>query len=467
MPVLTIATGDPVLTPGEMRAAEAAVMSDGVSAVRLMERAAAATMFAMSRFCPGKSVLVLCGPGNNGGDGYAVACLMRAAGLSVRVAATELPRTELAVIMAARWAGPVESLSDAFAAPVVIDALFGTGLTRKISGEIQRSIDRIGSAATVVAVDIPSGIDAATGELLGKPIAADLTVTFAALKRGHVLGPGRSLCGRIVIGDIGISPLAMVHHVPPPQPRLLKSSAHKFQRGAVVVIAGKPERGGAARLTALAALRAGAGVVTIIGDTAPANAIMSRTDNQGLASLADSRVKAIAIGPGLSEDQRSRDWLKRVLAGEAPAVLDAGAFALLSAIDAVGELAAANAPLILTPHDGEFTRLFGAPGRDRIGAAQAAAIASNAIIILKGAETVIASPCGRAAVNTHASPWLATAGSGDVLTGIVAALVAQGLSLFDAARAGVWLHGDAGIRGGPGLIADDIPAFLPSILASL
>lgn len=466
--MLVIADGLPLLTPAAMRAAEAEAIAAGAPALLLMERAAAASAHAVRQFCPIGDVLVLCGPGNNGGDGYGVACLLRRAGVAVRVAASGAVRGEPAATMAARCGDAVEAIGEVAPAPLIIDALFGTGLGRPLDDDIQRAIDRLRGVGTVVALDIPSGIDAATGAALGRPLRAAMTITFGAIKRGHALGAGRAASGRVVVADIGLGTVdAPVRLVPRPQLLRLPAETHKYRRGAVLVIEGEARRGGAARLTALAALRAGAGVVTLAGERAPADAIMCRDDADALAMLGDSRLGAVAIGPGLTDDQRSRDWLARVLAGRVPAVLDAGAFGLLPAIDPVAALAAATAPLVLTPHDGEFARAFGPVGPDRIGAAQAASIASGAVVVLKGPETIIAGPDGRAAVNTHAAAWLATAGSGDALTGIIAALLAGGMEPFDAARAGVWLHGDCGVRGGPGLIADEIPALLPAVLAAL
>ena len=464
--MLTIAAGRVLVAPEAMRAAEAAAIAAGVPALDLMARAAAAAAAAIRDFRPGCEVLVLCGRGNNGGDGYATACLLRGAGIDVRVAAIGPVVGEAAAAMAARWGGPVEPLMTAAPAAVIVDALFGTGLSRALSSDVQAAIDRFGAAgAAVVALDIPSGIDAMTGAALGRPLAADLTVAFGAMKYGHALGPGRQLCGRIMVADIGVAlPDAAVRLVPPPERAALAADVHKYRRGAVLVVEGDAVRGGAARLTVLAALRAGAGVVTLVGPGcgAPADAIMRRSDVQGQAMLGDGRLGAIAIGPGLVDDARSRQWLALVLAGDTPVVVDGGALAF-----GLPVLAGARAPLVLTPHDGEFVRLFGSVGADRIGAAQAAAAASGAVTVLKGPETVIAAPDGRTGVNIHASPWLATAGSGDVLTGIIAGLLAQGMTAFDAARAGVWLHGDAGVRGGAGLIADDLPGLLRAVLGAL
>ncbi len=465
--MLTIDPGAALLTPDAMRTAEAAAIAAGTPALRLMERAAAAAALAIDRFAPAPRVLVLCGPGNNGGDGYAIAATLRARGRSVRVAASGPARGEPAATMATRWAGPVEALESAAPAPLIIDALFGTGLQRPLAAPVQAALDRLRTCgATVIAIDTPSGFDALTGACLGQPLPADLTICFGAMKRGQALGAGRALSGRIVIADIGVPlPDGGARLVPPPRRLPLPQGTHKYRRGAVLVIEGAPERGGAAQLTALAALRSGAGVVTLVGagGTQPAAAVMRRSDAQGVALLADPRLGAVAIGPGLVADQRGRDWLYRLLAGDVPLVIDAGAFAALPPTG----FAEARAPRVLTPHDGEFARLFGAIGPDRVGAAAAAAVTSGGIIVLKGAETIIAAPDGRVGINLHAAPWLATAGSGDVLTGIIAALLAQGLAPFDAARAGVWLHGDAGIRGGPGLIADDLPGLLPAVLAAL
>ncbi|OYU14788.1 MAG: bifunctional ADP-dependent NAD(P)H-hydrate dehydratase/NAD(P)H-hydrate epimerase [Alphaproteobacteria bacterium PA4] len=456
----------PILTAADMRVAEAAAMAAGVSDLVLMERAVAAALAAIQSFEPGHAVLVLCGPGNNGGDGYGIAAELRARGRDVTVAALGVPTAGAAAVMAARWGDVVLPLAAAPSRPVVVDALFGTGLTRALPDDVQAVLDRLrGAARAVIAVDIASGLHADTGAAMGRPLAADLTVTFGAAKRGHLLGEGAALTGRLVVADIGVACVSGTSLVTPPRRLPLPADTHKYRRGSVAVIAGALS--GAARLTALAALRTGAGLVTLICPNAavPADAIMQRDDAAGLALLADPRTRAIAIGPGLAADQRGRDWLARVLAGTIPAVIDAGALALLGE-GPQDAFATATAPLVLTPHDGEFARLFGAIGADRIGAAQAAAVASGAVVLLKGSQTIIAAPDGRTAVNGHAAPWLATAGAGDALTGIIAALLAQGLAPFDAASVGAWLHGDCGRRGGPGLIADDIPALLPAVLAA-
>ncbi len=465
--MLTIGAGRPLLTPAAMRAAEDEAIKSGESALRLMERAAAAAVLAIQRFSPNLPALVLCGPGNNGGDGYAIACGLRALGLPVRVAASAAAKAEPAATMATRWAGEVELLEAARPAPLIIDALFGTGLTRPLTPAVAAAMERLRGAGLVIAIDIASGISGATGAALGTPLVADMTVAFGALKPGHVMGAGLTHSGRLVVAEIGVPTIADLHLVPRPQRRQLPPDTHKYRRGSVLVIEGDPQLGGAAQLTALAALRAGAGLVTLIGTGTEslAAALMRRSDTQGVALLADRRTGAIPIGPGLPDDERGRAWLERLLGGSTPLVIDAGALALLAKHPEA--VRSAQAPIVLTPHDGEFSTLFGEPGADRIAAARAAAARTGAVVLLKGSASIIAAPDGRVAINNHAAAWAATAGSGDVLTGIIAALLAQGMSPFDAARAGAWLHGDAAIRGGPGLIADDIPALLPNVLESL
>lgn len=462
--MISFTAGPPLLTPAEMRAAEAAAIAAGTPALALMERASVAAALAIRRFSGARSALVLCGPGNNGGDGYGIALALRAAGWRVTVAADAAPASEPAATMAARWGGPVLPLAAATPAPLVIDALYGTGLARPLPEAAQAALDRVRGASAVVAVDIASGVDAGTGAALGRPLAAALTVTFGAAKRGHVLGAGGGLCGRLVVADIGVAvPEPGARLVARPGLRVPGPDTHKYARGAVLVVAGTGHHCGATRLSALAALRAGAGLVTLAGPGLglPAEAVMARGDAAGQAMLGDRRLGAVAIGPGLADGDRARDWLALLLASSLPLVLDAGALAL---VDPDG-LDGPNR--VLTPHLGEFTRLFGAPGPDAVAAAQAAAARSGCVVLLKGSASIIAAPDGQVAINAHAAPWAATAGSGDVLTGIIAALLAQGLPAFEAAAAGAWLHGDAARRGGPGTIADDLVASLPQVLASL
>jgi hydroxyethylthiazole kinase-like uncharacterized protein yjeF len=454
----------PLLTPDAMRAAEARAISAGTAALVLMERASAAAAAAILAFSPKAHALVLAGPGNNGGDGYGVALALAAAGIEVEVAALAPAKGEPAQTMAARWTGSVTTLDAARPAPLVIDALFGTGQNRAMPQAATTALARLAPGAVLAALDIVSNIDAATGAALGPAQPAALTIAFGAAKPGHMLGAGAQATGRLVTADIGIDVAgSSLGRVPRPLRQPLAADIHKYARGHVLVVQG--ESSGAARLAALAALRAGAGLVTLIGPDSrlPADAIMHRTDAEGLAMLADPRVGAVVLGPGLAANERSQAWLARLLGSTRPVVLDAGALALTSP----EALHAATAPLVLTPHEGEFRRLFGALADDRISALRAAAAAAGAVVLLKGPQTLIAAPDGRLLVNDHATPWLATAGSGDVLAGIIASLIAQGQPAFEAAATAAWLHGDAGRRGGPGLIADDLPALLAACLAAL
>ncbi len=462
--MLSLPPPAPLPTPEEMRAAEGTAIAAGTPALRLMERAASAATLAIMAFAPKRHALVLVGPGNNGGDGYGVAVALAAAGVSVEVAALAPPRGEPAQTMAARWTGPVVTLEAARQAPLVIDALFGTGLARAMPAAATEALARLAPHAMVVALDIVSNIDAATGAALGPVQPAAMTVAFGAAKPGHLLADGARVTGRLVTADIGIAiPATRLGRVLRPGRAPLAADLHKYRRGHVLVVEG--EGSGAARLAALAALRSGAGLVTLTGPDSrlPADAIMHRTDDEGSALLDDPRCGAVVCGPGLADTRRGRGWLERLLAGNVPVVLDAGALALATP----AMLAAATAPLVLTPHEGEFETLFGSLGPDRLAAVRAAAAASGAVVLLKGPQTLIAAPDGRVLINDHASAWLATAGSGDVLAGLIASLIAQGQPGLEAAATAAWLHGDAGRRGGPGLIADDLPGLVAAAIAAL
>ena len=455
-------SGSLIVTAGAMRAAEAEAFAAGTPAITLMERAAAGAARAILAFAPAGRATVLCGPGNNGGDGYGIAALLAAAGVQVTVAADAPPTSETAATMAGRWTGPVVPLAEAPAAPLIVDALFGTGLTRPLPATAQAALNRLHGQGRVVAVDIVSGLEADTGRALGRVLPAELTLAFGAAKPGHVLGEGAFVTGRLAVIDIGIpiaSPLAFTA-----RPRLIGPGrdGHKYTRGWVMVVEGAPGHGGASGLAGLAALRTGAGLVTLAGEGThlPALALMRRSDDEAAALLTDTRLGAVVIGPGMAADARARGWLKRLTWAGKPLVIDAGALRLLPR----GPI---GAPAVLTPHEGEFSQLFGPVGDDRLGAVQAAARSSGAVVLLKGAATIIAAPDGRTAINAHAGPYLATAGAGDVLAGMIAALIAQGLPLFEAAHTAAWLHGEAGLRLGPGGIADDLVASLPAVLASL
>jgi len=459
-------SGPTIVSAATMRAAEAAAIAAGTSALTLMERAAQGAARAIMAYAPARRATVLCGPGNNGGDGYGIAVALAEAGVAVTVAADAPPVAEPAATMARRWNGPVVPLAEAPAAPLIVDALFGTGLARPLPESAQAALDRLqgncSGGGRVVAIDIVSGLVADTGKALGRVLPAELTLTFGAAKPGHVLGEGAFVTGRLAVVDIGIaiaSPLAFTA-----RPRIEGPGrdVHKYARGWVMVVEGTPGHGGASGLAGLAALRTGAGLVTLAGEGGPmpALALMRRNDDEAAALLTDKRLGAVVIGPGMEADARARGWLKRLSWAGKSLVIDAGALRLLPR----GPI---GAPAVLTPHEGEFSQLFGPVGDDRLGAVQAAARTSDAVVLLKGAATIIAAPDGRTAINAHAGPFLATAGSGDVLAGMIAALIAQGLPLFEAAQAAAWLHGEAGLRLGPGGIADDLVASLPAVLGSL
>lgn len=464
----------PILTAQALRDAEARVIAAGTPSLDLMERAGLAAADAAWAFGLPHRVNILCGAGNNGGDGYVVARHLAARGHEVTVIAAGPPRSADARTMAARWTGRVCAYGDATPAPVLIDALFGIGLDRPLAAADVAELRRLGDRARRrIAIDVPSGVGSDDGAWLGAPLGFDLTVTFGARKPAHVLEPAHGLCGRIVVADIGLGVVdAALWGNAPPQWTPAAAALHKYARGSVIVVAGPVGAGGAARLVARAALRVGAGLATlachpdaIAENAARLDAVMLRAvpDASALTLLlGDRRISAVVVGPGLGTDAAARAQLNAVLASGVAAVCDADAFTL-----AAGDPAFLRGAAVLTPHAGEFERVFGTLPGSRIVRARAAAARSGSVVVLKGPDTVIADPGGRAVVNNHASPALATAGSGDVLAGIIAGLIAQGLSPFDAACAGVWLHGDAGRRGGVGLIAEDLPDLLPSVLQAL
>lgn len=499
-----------LLTPAEMGRADALAIAGSVPGIELMRRAGLAVADACSRMAGHSGqVLVLAGSGNNGGDGFVAAKVLRQRGYRVEVLLLGDPgrlsgdaALAFSEMQAARLTAGILSQDTLDRVPgqasVVIDALFGAGLSRPIEGVAGEAIDRVnGSGVPVLAVDLPSGVNGASGEAMGPAIRASRTVTFFRLKPGHLLLPGRQLAGRVEIADIGIpaSALDEVHGSeagktwrndpalwgPAFRPPCL--DGHKYARGHAVVVSGPALSTGAARLAAGAALRAGAGLVTVATPPSAAlvnashlTAVMVRSfrGSGGLAEmLADRRLNAIALGPGAGVSEETRALALTCLAGERAVLLDADAITSFTAeVEALaGALSrrtgARAADVVLTPHDGEFARLFGesAVGASRLARARAGAQASGAVVVLKGADTVVAAPDGRAAINDNAPAWLATAGSGDVLSGIVTGLLAQGLDGFDAACAGVWLHGRAGALAGPALTAEDLEPALRQALA--
>ena len=490
-------SGLELLTPAEMAEADRLAVEAGVPVWQLMQSAGQAVAGeAAEMLKPGGRVLVLAGPGNNAGDGFVAAELLRRLGVSVRVAL--LGGRERLAGEAARagseFCGPVETLTPDMdlTAELLIDALFGAGLSRPVDGLAAEIIGRANErGGQVLAVDLPSGIDGESGQILGAAIRATRTATFFRLKPGHLLLPGRAHCGDIRLRNIGIPEQVLAEIAPSlfhNRPDLWRgmlsrpaADAHKYQRGHALVVSGPAWSTGATRLTAMAALRAGAGLVTLASprDALPVNAahltaIMLREmkDAGQLADiLSDPRFTAVAIGPGAGRGEGTRRAVAACLKSGAAAVLDADA---LTAFDddpekLFGCIQVRGAPVTLTPHDGEFARLFPdlADDRNKVRRAREAARRSGAIVVLKGPDTVVAAPDGHAVINDHGSPWLATAGSGDVLTGIVAGLAAQRMPAFEAASAAVWLHGEAARRFGPGLIAEDLPGLLPAALAPL
>ncbi len=449
-----------ILTAAEMRAAEAATMASGVSVDALMARAGAAISEAVWRFGGGQPTLILCGPGNNGGDGYVAAALLKERGLDVRVAALGEPKTDVARRARAAWSGSVETLDKAAPAPVLLDAVFGTGLDRPLDAGLAGQLARLRQQADfVLAADVPSGVGSDDGADFGA-ISAHVTIALGALKPAHLLHPSAGLCGHIICADIGIAAQSALSVVA--RPRLTRPTAadHKYTRGLVTVIAG--EMGGAAALAATAAARSGAGYVVLAGAQfgtfaqIPLSIVHRSID----AALADSRTGALVIGPGLGRSDAARALLDRVLATDIPLVLDADALHLITP----DQLTSRAAPCVLTPHKGEFQAAFGTLSGSKVDRARQAASLCGATVVLKGADTVLAGSDGRVALAAHLPSWLASAGTGDVLAGIVGAMLARGLDGFSAAQAAIWLHGRAAQIAGPWLIADGLCAALPQAL---
>lgn len=487
-----------LLSVAQTRALDACAIARGVSGRALMEAAGREVAGLALEMAPNaRKAAVLCGPGANGGDGFVAARALAEAGISVQVYLIG-ERAALrgdAALAAADWTGDVLPL-DAWRADgddLVVDAMFGAGLSRPLSGAALEAVRRLaawrGNGRIAVAADIPSGIEGDSGQALGEAAACDATVTFVRRKPGHVLLPGRIACGRTSVVDIGQPEgcvgevVGRLRTVGPAGWRAAWPGAgvagHKYNRGHCLVVSGGMTKTGAARLAARAALRVGAGLVTL---AAPGEALavaaahltaimLARCDDAPAlsAALADRRLNSVALGPAGGVGPHMVAMTRAALASAAAVTLDADA--LTSMADAPDEMFAAirqrSAPVVLTPHEGEFKRLFGTLDGSKLSRAQIAAERSGAVVVLKGPDSVVAAPDGRAAILDFDAPWLATAGSGDVLTGLVAGLLAQGVPAFEAASAAVWLHAQAGRRLGPGLIAEDVPEALPAILRGL
>ncbi len=485
-----------LLTNAEMAQADRLAIAGGVAGIELMERAGAAVAAAVAaRHAVGDQIVVVAGPGNNGGDGFVAARLLARRGYRVRLMLMgETARLKGdAALAAQKWTGPIEpaTVGGFSGASVIIDALFGAGLDRPVDEPARSLIEGMNAEQSpIVAVDLPSGINGTTGAVMGSAAKASQTVTFFRKKPGHLLLPGRLYCGSVAVADIGIpdSVLGQIaaktfENTPAlwrkyfPRPR---EAGHKYDRGHVVIASGPVWSTGAARLAARGALRAGGGLVTIasprealaVNATASLAVMVRPVDGADELArfLTDRRLNAFAIGPGVGVGEVTCHMVLAALSGERAVVLDADA--ITSFANRPQLLAEAlrrrSHATILTPHEGEFSRYFGGlDEKTKIGSkldrARLAAALTDAVILFKGANTVVASTNGRASIAANASPYLATAGAGDVLTGMAAALLAQGMPAFEAASAAVWLHGEAASVFGPGLVSEDLPEMLPRV----
>src|SRR5215813_13971103 len=485
-----------VLTTAEMERADRLAIAAGTPGFALMLSAGQAVAEAALDLVEEGPILVVAGPGNNGGDGFVAAAELAAQGREVSVVLMcERDALKGDAASAARgWKFPVLPFTpQAIGKPaLIIDALFGAGLSRPVEGEPREVIEAINAnGAPVLAVDLPSGINGTLSAVMGAAVRATETVTFFRKKPAHLLLPGRVHCGRVRVADIGI-PRSVLDEIRPlafentpqfwrrsfPVPRI---EGHKYSRGHALVVSGDIAATGAARLAARGALRAGAGLVTLASprdalaiNAAALTAVMVKPVDTPIefgAQLSDKRFNACVIGPGAGISERTRDFVHSALSAQRALVLDADA--LTSFADAPDRLfesikAVSEPQVVLTPHEGEFPRLFSDisnknPGRSKLERVRAAAERSGAVVLLKGPDTTVAAPDGRATIAANAPPWLATAGSGDVLAGIIAGLMAQGVAAFEAASIGVWMHGEAAREAGPGLIAEDLPEVLPAV----
>ncbi|MGC4252544.1 MAG: NAD(P)H-hydrate dehydratase [Sphingobium sp.] len=458
--------GDPVLTAARMRAAEQAVIASGVPEYDLMERAGAAAAEIIWRAGGLRDALVLCGPGNNGGDGFVIARILRAKGVPVRVAAPGESRTASSLRARAAWAGPVEPLTDAKPAAQFIDALFGTGLTRGLDERIAGELNRLaGLASHSYAIDLPSGVETDSGSLLSPVPHFGMGIALGALKPAHLLYPAAGRMAHVICADIGIAATSDIGRLAPPPIDPPATDAHKYSRGLMAVVGGA--MAGASLLASHAAARSGAGMVRRIaadaGTGGPCSIVTSHAETAAEveSALNDGRLAAVLVGPGLGRDDEARERLHIALKSGRPLVLDADALNILA--EAGGDPLPADA--ILTPHEAEFTRLFGDLPGSKIDRALEAARRSRCVVVYKGPDTVIAAPDGRAAVASRGSSWLSTAGTGDVLAGLVAGRLAVTRDGYRAACEAVWLHGETARRAGAAFIADDLIERLPGAIA--
>jgi len=451
-------SGRPILTADAMRAAEQRAIDAGTSIETLMERAGAALAEAAYRFAGPVPTLILCGPGNNGGDGYVAARELAARGVDVRVAALAEPKSEAARSARSRWPGDVEPLgSQTRPTVLLIDALFGTGLKRSLEPAVSEQLSRISEASLVkIACDLPSGIETDSGAELSCIPSFDMTVAFGALKPAHLLHPSMHKCGRLVVADIGIEAGDEWHEIGAPQVPPLDPGGHKYDRGLVHALAGTMP--GAIALAAKAAALAGAGYVRV-STSRPIEGLPSAVVQMDNAPVNDERIGCLLVGPGLGDVPQV---LTLALTSKAPKVIDADGISHLGDPERLR-----GQDAIITPHEGEFRRLFGDLAGSKAERALEAARRAGAVVVYKGPDTLVAAPDGRLGFAPMAHPWLASAGTGDVLAGLIAAMRARGLAAFDAACSGVWLHGRAADIAGPQLIADNLAEALPAAIASL
>jgi hydroxyethylthiazole kinase-like uncharacterized protein yjeF len=485
-----------VLTTAEMERADRLTIAAGTPGFALMLSAGQAVAEAAMDLAEEGPILVVAGRGNNGGDGFVAAAELAARGREVSVILLcERDSLQGDAASAARgWKYPVLPFNpQAIVKPaLIIDALFGAGLDREVKGDPHNMIEAINAnGAPVLAVDLPSGINGDSGAIMGVAVRATETVTFFRRKPGHLLLPGRIHCGRVRLADIGIDRRVLdeikprtFENIPQvwrhgfPLPRI---DTHKYVRGHAVVVSGDIAATGAARMAARGSLRAGAGLVTLASprDALAVNAtaltaVMVRaidTVAEYAELMSDKRFNACVIGPGAGVGERTCDFVLAALSEQRGLVLDADALTSFArAPDRLFEAVKAShdPQVVLTPHEGEFPRLFSDisnkhPFRSKLERVRAAADRSGAVVLLKGPDTVVASPDGRAAIASNAPPWLATAGAGDVLSGMIGGLLAQGVPAFEAASIGVWMHGEAAREAGPGLIAEDLPEVLPAV----
>jgi ADP-dependent NAD(P)H-hydrate dehydratase / NAD(P)H-hydrate epimerase len=489
-----------VLTTTEMERADRLTIAAGTPGFALMLSAGQAVAEAAMDLVEEGPIVVVAGRGNNGGDGFVAAAELAAHGREVSVILLcERESLQGDAASAARgWKFPVLPFNPpAIGRPaLIVDALFGAGLDRPVKGDPYDMIEAMNAnGAPVLSVDLPSGVNGTTGAVMGIAVRATETVTFFRRKPAHLLLPGRIHCGRVRVADIGID-AGVLEEIGPrtfenapqfwrksfPVPRI---DGHKYSRGHAVIVSGDIAATGAARMSARGALRAGAGLVTLSSprdalavNAAALTAVMVRATDTVVEFgelLTDKRLETCVIGPGAGVGAQTRDFVLTALSAKRRLVLDADA--LTSFAEAPDHLfqsikGVPDPQVVLTPHEGEFPRLFSDisnknPNRSKLERVRAAAERSGAIVLLKGPDTVVASPDGRATIAANAPPWLATAGAGDVLSGMIAGLLAQGAPPFEAASIGVWMHGEAAREAGPGLIAEDLPEVLPAVFRRL